>query len=588
MVSQTLHPREAARSPSRRTARKAPPQGALERWVHAGLRVNAARSEAELCALAIDELIQLSGAERVLLAVPEMPPGAPHDALASFRLAGARLPAGEDAAALQRAVAPWLHQAVQSRAAALRHGPEGAAAVDQRSCLVVPLAVQDRVLGVLYADIEGHHGRLHESDTQLATMLAAQLAVALAHRHEATALAQQAQASQAELVASRAAQAATAELLQVVGSSVADPQPVFDKILDSCARLFGVKASNITVQGNDGLVHLLSWKVHAGSVSGDPHADEQVRQRLMATYPRTFEGSGVEAVRKAGCVLNFPDVMHGPGVPVHARKNAHVVGRNFSLVLAPLIHDAQVIGCLSVTRLDMVGFGEAEMSLLKTFADQAVIAIQNARLFNDTREALERQTATAEVLQVINASPGRLEPVFESIASRATRLCDADAGGLFLVEGQVVRAAGGALTNWSAAWIEWVWNRDIPLQDLLGREPLKHPFAHTLDIKESRGHEAGIPVAVAAAELGGVRTSLLVPLVDDGKIVGILNLSRRTVRPFSERHIALVQAFAAQAQIAMKNARLMQETKEALEQQRASADATRRRCSRPSSCVSNG
>jgi GAF domain-containing protein len=239
MVKKTsLHPK-AARKAVQEAAPEEPPHSALERLGQAGVRFNAARSEAELCALAVDELTQLTGAERVLLALLGTPPGAPPDAPAAFRFAGAHLPAGEDAAALQRAVTPWLHQAVHSRAATLHHGPDGAAVADQRSCLVVPLALPQQVLGVLYADIEGHRGRLHEGHTQLATMLAAQLAVALAHRRALTALVQQAQASQAELGASRAAQAATAEVLQVVGSSVADPQPVFDKILDSCAICSG-------------------------------------------------------------------------------------------------------------------------------------------------------------------------------------------------------------------------------------------------------------------------------------------------------------------------------------------------------------
>ncbi len=772
MVNETLHrqvaprkatrtaARTATRTAARKAARKAPPQGALERVLQAGLRFNAARSEDELCALAIDEMMRLSGAERVLLALLETPAGAPPDAAAAFRLAGARLPAGEDAAALQRAVTPWLQQAAQDRAAALRHGPDGAAAADQRSCLVVPvvvpLSMPQQVHGVFYADREGRHGRMDDRDTRLATMLAGQLAPALAHRHELTALTQQAQASRGELLAARAAQAAmaevlgvvssstsdpkpvfdrildsvgrlfelshssillapgdgcfhagaahgpsmtafkaiypapvtmsslsgvalterrqlyepdmaarfgpgtlsyrsvqvmgnycmvstplmwenqpigvlnfarpphagfseqelallrtfadqaviaiqnarlfnetqealeqqtaTAEVLKVISSSVADPQPVFDKILDSCTHLFGVKAGSITVQGNDGLVHLLSIRAQDGSLTGARHSDEQARQRVMATYPRPFAGSGLEAVRKAGRALNFPDVMHGSGVPAHVRENAQIIGINYSMVLAPLIHDAQVIGCISVTRLDMVGFGETEMSLLQTFADQAVIAIQNARLFNDTKEALERQKASADVLGVISGSMSDAAPVLDVILDKCEQLIeDAFASNIFLVgdDGQVhmkhfrMNAAGKALfaspTQAHAALALMKVRPPVPLAGSIVEEAVK--AGHAL-VNPDVLNNPDTPASTRRnAELLGRSYALVrVPLIKDGRGLGVIAVGRARLGDFSEKELSLLKTFADQAVVAIENARLFNETKEALQQQKASAD----------------
>ena len=768
MVNETLHrqvarrkdTRTAARTAARKAARRAPPQAALERVVQAGLRFNAARSEAELCALAINELMRLLGAERVLLALLETPPGAPPDAPAALRFAGARLPAGEDAVALQRAVTPWLQQAAQDRAAALRHGPDGASAADQRSCLVVPvvvpLSMPQQVHGVFYADREGRHGRLHDRDTYLATMLAGQLATALAHRHELTALTQQAQASRGELLAARAAQAAmaevlgvvsrstsdpkpvfdrildsvgrlfelshssillapgdgcfhagaahgpsmtafkaiypapvtmsslsgvalterrqlyepdmaarfgpgtlsyrsvqvmgnycavstplmwenqpigvlnfarpphagfseqelallrtfadqaviaiqnarlfnetqealeqqtaTAEVLKVISSSVADPQPVFDKILDSCTHLFGVKAGTITVQGNDGLVHLLSIRAQDGSLTGARHSDEQARQRVMATYPRPFAGSGLEAVRKAGRALNFPDVMHGSGVPAHVRENAQIIGINYSMVLAPLIHDAQVIGCISVTRLDMVGFGETEMSLLQTFADQAVIAIQNARLFNDTKEALERQKASADVLGVISGSMSDAAPVLDVILDKCEQLIeDAFASNIFLVgdDGQVhmkhfrMNAAGKALfaspTQADAALALMKVRPPVPLAGSIVEEAVK--AGHALvnpDVLNNPDTPAS--TRINAELLGRSYALVRVPLIKDGRGLGVIAVGRARLGDFSEKELSLLKTFADQAVVAIENARLFNETKEALQQQKASAD----------------
>ncbi len=245
-------------------------------------------------------------------------------------------------------------------------------------------------------------------------------------------------------------------------------------------------------------------------------------------------------------------------------------------MMAPLMQGTRGLGAIALMRAKLGGFTDREQALLKTFADQAVIAIQNARLFNETKEALERQTASTEVLQVINASPGDISPVFDVIRDKAVTLCDADFGGLWLVEGDMARSVALGQGNMPPAFAEWSARAIVPVSHLLGRNAHENPYFHAADLKALKVYETGLPVVVASVDLGGIRTNLSVPLFDEGRqIIGVFTLVRTTVRPFSDKQIALVQGFAAQAQIAMRNARLMNETQEALERQTATSDVLR-------------
>ena len=206
--------------------------------------------------------------------------------------------------------------------------------------------------------------------------------------------------------------------------------------------------------------------------------------------------------------------------------------------------------------------------------EDVVAELRRTRAERD--EAIAQQTATSEVLQAINASPGDLAPVFDAIVEKAVRLGEATGGGLWLVEGDVTRAVGGSGGNMPEPFIEFVASgAPVPLVELLGRNAQDRPFVQIADLQATKAYRNGAPFFVAGVELGGIRTWLGVPLLADGAVVGVFTLVRNEVRPFSDKQIALVQNFAVQAQIAMKNARLLDETRESLERQTATSEILR-------------
>src|SRR5262249_46360800 len=244
-------------------------------------------------------------------------------------------------------------------------------------------------------------------------------------------------------------------------------------------------------------------------------------------------------------------------------------------LVVPLLKKSEVIGVIAIYRQEPGAFAANQMTLVATFADQAVIAIENARLINETREALERQTATAEVLQVINSSPGDLTPVFDAMLEKATRLCEAAFGILLTYDGERFRHA--ALRGVPEPFAAFM--RDNPRTYGPGTGPIRilegERVFHEVDAMDSDVYRAGEPNRRALVDLAGARTLLLVPLLKGATVLGIITIYRQEGRPFSDKQIALLENFAAQAVIAMENARLISETREALEQQTATAEVLR-------------
>jgi len=286
------------------------------------------------------------------------------------------------------------------------------------------------------------------------------------------------------------------------------------------------------------------------------------------TPARILEGEGV---------IHTDDLQAEPAYQRGEPNRRAIVdlGGARSAVIVPLKRDEAVLGFIEIYRQEVRPFTGKQIALLQNFAAQAVIAIENARLITETREALDQQTATAEVLGVINASPGDLAPVFEAMLDKATHLCEAAHGALFIQDGERFRAIPSRSTP--QAFTEFLTREPIyfdldPERSIMGRTLQQRSAVQVADLRESEPYRNKLPIALAAVETAGSRTLLSVPMFREDVPIGIFQLARQEVRPFGDNQIALVSNFAAQAVIAIENTRLISETREALEQQTATAE----------------
>jgi GAF domain-containing protein len=288
-------------------------------------------------------------------------------------------------------------------------------------------------------------------------------------------------------------------------------------------------------------------------------------------------------------VLHIADLTLDPGYIGGDPQIVSLVdsGNLRTMLFVPMLKERQLVGALVIYRQEVRPFSDKQIELLTNFAAQAVIAIENTRLLNELRqrtddlsEALERQTATSEVLQVISSSPGALETVFQAMLENAIRLCDAKFASLLLSEGDEFRRV--AVHNAPPALVEH-WHR-TPLvrphpASAFGRAALTKQAVHVEDIRTTPAYLQGDALVVAGVELAGYRTVLAVPMLKEDELIGIIIIYRQEVRPFTSKHIELVTNFARQAVIAVENARLLKELRqrtadlsESLQQQTATAD----------------
>jgi GAF domain-containing protein/FixJ family two-component response regulator/HPt (histidine-containing phosphotransfer) domain-containing protein len=356
-------------------------------------------------------------------------------------------------------------------------------------------------------------------------------------------------------------QTATAEVLQVINSSPGDLAPVFDAMLDKAMRL---------CEAAFGVLWTLDGEMfRATAIRGVPpdYAEFVVSQRRK---PEPDTALGQLALGKA--VVHIADAGSRHTTDEIVRKLVEL-GSVRTLLAVPLRKDRGLLGAFVIYRQEVRPFTDKQIALLQNFAAQAVIAMENARLLTETREALEQQTATAEVLQVINSSPGDLAPVFDAMLEKAMRLCDAASGMLMTLDGDGFRAA--AHRGLPVRFTEYLATTSNPPGPggAQARVSRGENFVHQVDMKEDQQYRDGTnPNHRATVDLGGARTNLVVPLRKDDRLLGTFTIYRQMVRPFSDKQIALLQNFAAQAVIAMENARLLTETREALEQQTATAE----------------
>ena len=530
------------------------------RLFESALRLNELGTEREQHDFLIVEAAELIGAQRVLLVL---------DGGNESRIAGSMVPRGEDPAQLMNAVGPWLDESRRSRSATLRHGPEGAAAMVQRSCLVAPLVTGNKLLGHLYADVDGSSGRFDDDDCSLLTMLAAQAAAALANAHFAVAMEQKI-AERTSALEQRAAelsvinamqlqqQTASAEVLSVISGSMADAQPVFEKILDSCERLFGTPHLGVVVVRDDG-------RVHPAAIRGS------IVQTMTRTLPMPVTESHTGRALNERRVVQIADAqVLGAEASPWARDTVAQVG-NFSAAWVPMLWQDRGVGSLMVIRQPPRLFSSHDEALLRGFADQAAIAMENARLFNETQEALQRERVSAEILRVISQSPTDVLPVVDVIVNAARQLLGCHLSAFFRRDGealvQLSRAtAGGAARNKRILPVDPQHN--FPSRALLSREPVHVPDWSAIDLSDYQKF---------VYDETGTRSSLVLPLLrgQDQEALGVLTFQRDKPVPFSKADIMLAQSFADQAAVAIENVRLFNETKEALAGQTATAEVLR-------------
>jgi len=376
-------------------------------------------------------------------------------------------------------------------------------------------------------------------------------------------------------------QSATADVLQVINQSRGDLTPVFEAVLDKalglCGAAFGI------LRTYDGA------RLHMAAFRGAPPA---YAEHLRRAPPSVGLGPDNALVRllRGEPVVHIADAAEDraylSGDPL--RRAVVDLGRARTLLGVPLRKNNALLGAFVIYRQEVRLFSDKQIALLQNFAAQAAIAMENARLLTEQREALEQLTAIAEILQVINASPGKLEPVFEAMVDKALGLCGAAFGSLWTYDGKGMNAV--ALRGVPPFFAEFLTRAPHPVgsDSAHGRLLRGEPVVHITDVTKEKAYQSGDPIRRALVELGGGRTLLAVPLRKDARFLGDFVIYRTEVRPFSDKQIALMENFAAQAVIAMDNAGLLGELRarndelaETLEFQTATGEVLRSVASSP-------
>jgi two-component system, NtrC family, sensor kinase len=430
-----------------------------------------------------------------------------------------------------------------------------------RTTMAVPLLKEGELIGAL-----AFHRRevrpFTEQQISMVETFADQAVIAIENARLFTEL----QASNRELTTALDTQTATSDILGVISRSQADVQPVFEAIAENAARL--VQAWSVTVLRWDG------ESIHLAAERGGPPGSAQRLRDESPWLPNTTSGPG--RCIATGTVIHVPDVDLEPEDDTATRELAHGRGWRSNLCV-PMLRDGSPIGAISVTRVEAGPFSPGAIELLETFADQAVIAIENARLLSELQasnreltQALDREAATGEILRVINTSPTTADPVFDAILERGMRLCRADVGLLVLTEEDMFRLV--AQRGAPAAFVEPRRRafHSGPHTGLTRAVQERRPV-HIEDLTADVAYIEGDATRLQTLQILGARTGVWVPLLREAEPVGVLVTWRREVRPFTAAEIDILTTFANQAVIALENVRLLRELKDKSQQLEAAS-----------------
>ena len=462
-----------------------------------------------------------------------------------------------------------INQDIEKRRAELGTTQVG---IRAQSYLGVPIFVGGRAIGVVSVQSTEQENVFTENDQHLLGTIAANVGVALQNAH----LFDEIQTRNREISESLEQQTATSEILKVIASSPTDIQPVLDVIVRNASRLSDSADAIIDMVEED----RMRVAAHFGSVPIFPVGETLVLNRDTVAGRSIIDAHPVQAIHhESSTESEFP---LGDDI-------AHEYGYRMTCAV-PLIRDGKAIGCITIRRLEPELLTEKQIALLQIFASQAVIAIENVRLFNELQqrnrevtESLEQQTATSEILKVIAGSPTDVQPVLEAVAQNAARLCEANDVQIYKVDGNLLRQVTHygpipALQDGEA----------LPLMPSLvtGRAVIERRTIHIEDMLQL--DETEYPETVALQKRLGHRTALASPLLREGKAIGAIVIRRNEVHPFSPKQISLLGTFAHQAAIAIENVRLFNELQtrneeitESLEQQTATSEILKATASSP-------